>query len=65
VGHAPAVLTDQSSDHELNLTFNFDRDIERKLGEADGTAAVRPHGGTEHLDNQVRSGRRREQRRRA
>src|SRR4051795_6985035 len=40
--------------HKLNLTFDFDRNVERKLGQPDSTARMRSDPGPEHTQDELR-----------
>ena len=40
--------------HKLDLALDLDGNVERKLGESDGTACMRSYLGPEHAQDKVR-----------
>ena len=39
--------------HKLDFAFDLDGNVERKLGQSDGTARVRSNAGSEHTQDQI------------
>ena len=40
--------------HKLDLTFDFDRNVERQLGQPDSTARMRPDPGPKYTQDELR-----------